>query len=105
MFRQLVDKLGSVVAARVVADIRADGRMRLLVAVDHRLTDGAVAAEIARERLVIVVVHSMTGHVMFQRCTERTSVTAEQSVLTEVNTQMIPVLDLYAIHVRPHKFK
>jgi len=94
MFGQLVHEFGGVMAAWVVADVRPDGGVRLLVAVDHRLADGAVAAQVARERLVVVVVHSMTGHVMFQWCTERTSVTAEQLVIAEVHTQVIPELDL-----------
>ena len=98
MLGQLVDELGGVVAARVVADVRADGGVRLLVAVDHRLTDGAIVAHIARERLVVVVVHAVTGHVMLQRCTERASVAPEQFILAVVDTQVIPELHLCTIH-------
>jgi len=86
------------VAARVIADVRADGGVRLLVAVDHRLADGAVAAEVARERFVVVMVHSVTGHVMLQRCAERTTITAEQFVFAEMYTQVIPERDLSTTH-------
>ena len=87
-------------AARVVADVRAYGGVRLLVTVDHRLTDGAVAAQVARERFVVIVVHSMTGHVMLQRRAERAAVTAEQLILAEMHTQVLPELDLHTTHVR-----
>ena len=98
MLRQLVYELGGVVAVRIVADVRAHGGVRLLVTVHHRLADGAVAAELARERLVVVVVHSMTGHVVFQRRAKRTAITAEQLVFAVVHAQVIPELDLCAIN-------
>jgi len=94
MLAQLVDELGGVVTVRVVADVRASGGVRLLVAVNHRLADRAVATDVAGERLIVIVVHAMTGHMMFQWSAEWTTIAAVQLVLAEVDAQVIPELDL-----------
>jgi len=64
------------------------------VTVHHGLADCAVVAQVARERFIIVVVHSMTGHVVLERRSKWTAVAAEQLVVAEVHTQVIPELDL-----------
>ena len=75
--------------------------MRLLVAVDHRLADGAVRADVARERLVVVVVHAVTRHVVLQWRAERTAVAPEQSLVAVVHAQVIPELQLGTIYTPP----